>query len=269
MYGGSVMAVLRAMHGTTMRERAWWKQLLIAILLTWLFVRERERSKRAVVASALLVAALQLTLGRFNWFHRYEVYALIFTVLVASTALVYSTRISLRYLILGLLIIAFPYEQALLNTPAGASNVFQQQYQMHRFETEFYRKTVAVNDLGLVSYHRPSGVYVLDLWGLASPEAARQAVKDSPWLDGITREHGAGLAMIIPEWFKVPEDWHPLATMCISEKNPTSIALRCMVFYSTEVGDQNELTNELKAFAQTLPAGMKMTLGRDSTDADE
>ena len=50
--------------------------------------------------------------------------------------------------------------------------VYEQQFQMHRFLANFPGRIVAVNDLGLVSYDRPPGLYVLDLWGLASPEAS-------------------------------------------------------------------------------------------------
>jgi hypothetical protein len=42
-----------------------------------------------------------------------------------------------------------------------------------------------------------------------------------------------------------------------------------MVFYSTAVGDKALLTAEIAAFARTLPASVKITLGRDSTAVDE
>jgi hypothetical protein len=166
-----------------------------------------------------------------------------------------------------LLAVGFPYAQALWQTPAAASNVYQQQYQMHRFVADFYGKPVAVNDLGWVSYRRPAGVRVLDLWGLASPEASRQPHKDAAWLDAITATHGTGLAMIYPEWYEqgAPDDWDPLATMCITAPR-TSVAEPCMVFYATAVGDKAALTAEMAAFARTLPASVKITLGRDSTE---
>jgi hypothetical protein len=115
----------------------------------------------------------------------------------------------------GLLAVAFPYAQALWQTPAAASNVYQQQYQMHRFVADFYRKSVAVNDIGWVSYRRPPGVQVLDLWGLASPEASRQPNKDAGWLDDVTAAHGTGLAMIYSEWYRegAPDDWYLPASL--------------------------------------------------------
>jgi hypothetical protein len=269
-----LLAVLRHMYLETnvgtMHEYAWWGQFLVALLLGYLALREKQRFRRFVLAGALLTAMLQLAVGRVNWFHRYEVYALIFTALVVSTALVESTQLRRSSLTLCLLLLGLPYFQALQDTPAAANNIYQQQYQMHRFVADFYRKSVAVNDLGWVSYRRPPEVYVLDLWGLASPEASRQPDKDADWLDAITRAHSAGLAMIYPDWYEegAPDDWDPLATMCISGPR-VSVGRPCMVFYSTAVGDKALLTNEIAAFARTLPAGVKITLGRDSTDIDD
>jgi len=276
--GDGALAVLGTMYGIAVREGAWWGQLAVAVLLACLAVGERQRVRRFVLGGALLAAALQLAAGRVNWFHRYEVYALIFTALVATTVLIETVRLRRDVLAgtlaVGLLLLGAPYGWALWDTPAAAANVYQQQYQMHRFLADYYRGTVAVNDLGWVSYRRPAGVYVLDLWGLASPEASRQAHKDADWLDTITRAHGAGLAMIYPDWFEegAPDDWDPLATMCIAGPR-VSVARPCMVFYDTGVSgtadDKARLTAEIAAFARTLPAGVKMRLGRDSTDKDE
>jgi len=260
--------VLLALH-VGMREVAWWDLLLVAGLLLSLVLSERRRVQRCVLGGTLLAVLLQLAIGRFNWLHRYEVYAMIFAALVAAAALRQSTRLRLGFLAAGLLAPGAPYVRALWDTPAAASNIYQQQYQMHRFVADYYRGTVAVNDIGWVSYRRPRGLYVLDLWGLASPEASRQTVKDGDWMDAITRAHGAGLAIIYPDWYEegAPDDWDPLATMCFGGR--AIISRRCVVFYSTEAGDKALLTAEIAAFARTLPAEVKMTLGRDSTDVDE
>jgi hypothetical protein len=268
----AVMSILHAQYravSTRITVPEWWTQAAIGVLLLVLAVLAKQRARRFALLGAALAAGLQLALGQFDWFHRYEVYAIVFTVLVAAQALL-SMRLHWRYLAIALFAIAWPYELALWDTPAAAANIYQQQYQMHRFVADFYRRNVAVNDLGWVSYRRPASVYVLDLWGLASPEASRQAHKDAAWLDAIVREHGAGLAIVYPDWYDegAPDDWQPLATMCI--RSPfTSISRPCVVFYSTAAGDAGLLTAEMAAFARTLPASVKMTLGKDSTDDDE
>jgi len=268
--GSGAMAAIRTKYWSsdvgTMREYAWWALFALSVLLAVLAVREKQYVRRAVLCGALLAAGLQLAVGQFNWFHRYEVYAVAFTVLVAMTALVESTRVWRSVLVAGLAAVAFPYAQALWQTPAAASNVYQQQYQMHRFVAEFYRQPVAVNDLGWVSYRRPAGVRVLDLWGLASPEASRTPDKDAGWLDDMTAAHGTGLAIIYPDWYEegAPDDWDPLATMCISSPR-TSVARPCVAFYRTGVGNRTLLRTEVAAFAKTLPASVNISLDADST----
>jgi hypothetical protein len=265
----AVATVMRSVYWGIV-EPAWWDQLLVALLLAWLTIRERVRPARFLLAAAFFAALLQLTVGRFNWFHRYEVYAFVFTVMIAATALAESTRLRYRYLLIGLLALAWPYELALWETPVAAANVYQQQYQMHRFLAGFSGHAVAVNDLGLVSYDRPPGLYVLDLWGLASPEASRQINKDNAWLDAITRAHDATLVILYPNWYPqgAPDDWQPLGTMCAASRK-VSISRRCVVFYSTPLGDHDALQSELAAFARTLPGTVKMTLGKDSTSEDD
>ncbi|MDX1696293.1 MAG: hypothetical protein R3208_21185, partial [Ketobacteraceae bacterium] len=56
-----------------------------------------------------------------------------------------------------------PYVVNLVTVPIASNNIYQQQYQMHRFAVEYYNKPLAVNDLGYVSYNNDN--YVLDLWG--------------------------------------------------------------------------------------------------------
>ena len=244
-------------------------QMALTALLVYFAVMEKRRMPRFVLGGAALAEVLQVAIGRYGWFHRYEVYALIFGGIVVATLLVESKRLYPALLTIGLIALGSANLAALLQTPAAASNVYQQQYQMHRFVAEFYKRNVAVNDLGWVSYRRPAGVYVLDLVGLASPEVARRAVKDEAWLDAITREHGAGVAMVYPDWLAgIPDDWEPLAKMCVTGPR-ISAAWPCMVFYSTGVGDHALLTADMAAFARTLPASVKMTLGKDSTDEDE
>jgi hypothetical protein len=253
------------------QQPAWWNQLLVAILLAFLMLREKRRAVRMLLAAGVTAALLQLLAGRVNWFHRYEVYAFAFTVMLAATALVESTDLQPQILLAGLVALSWPYALAAWQTPEAATEVYQQQFQMHRFLANFGGRAVAVNDLGLVSYSRPRNLYVLDLWGLASPEASRQRNKDAAWLEDITAKRDAGLAIVYPDWYPEggPDEWDPLATMCIAVRRPVAIADRCVVFYSTDRASTAALQAEVSAFARTLPAGVKMTLGQDTTEVDE
>lgn len=56
-------------------------------------------------------------------------------------------------------------------TPLAASDLYEQQYQMARLAQSFYRRAVAVNDLGLVAHGNNN--YALDLWGLGSEQVRK------------------------------------------------------------------------------------------------
>jgi hypothetical protein len=59
----------------------------------------------------------------------------------------------------ALLMLNRGYVKGTLETPLAGRGVYEQQYQMHRFAVEFYKRPVAVNDLGWVSYRNPNYVF--------------------------------------------------------------------------------------------------------------
>ena len=231
--------------------------LLLLILLVF-FARERSRPRRFVIAGAMFVAASQLLIGRFGWFHRYEVYALIFLGLIVVRLAAEQPKIKFVYVALLLLFCAGPFIRASLDPIRGAVEIDRQQYQMHRFVAEFYGHSVAVNDIGLVSYQRPQGVYILDVFGLASPEASRQIDKTAPWLAGIVERHGVQMAILYPDWFRIPPAWAPLAKMCLDSQNQ-HVAEQCVTFYSTSEATRPASLLSLQHFAPTVPQGVDIT----------
>jgi hypothetical protein len=231
--------------------------LLLLILLVF-FARERSRPRRFVIAGAMFVAASQILIGRFGWFHRYEVYALIFLGLIVVRLAADEPKIRFGYVALLLLFCAGPFVISALGPIRGAVEIDQQHYQMHRFVAEFYGQAVAVNDIGLVSYQRPQGVYILDVFGLASPEAAEQIDKTAPWLAGIVERHGVQMAMLYPDWFRIPSTWTPLAKMCLDSQN-LHVAERCVTFYSTSEATRQASLLSLQHFAPTVPRGVDIT----------
>ena len=233
---------------------------LIFAGLAW---RTPQRERRAVFAGAAVLAGLQLTIGHFNWFHRYEVYALIVLALLCMRVLAERPKFMFGFFALGLLFCATPYIDGTAVTTAGALRVYEQQFQMHRFVTEFYHGDYAVNDLGWVSYQRRPGVYVLDIYGLASLEAWRQPNKTAAWMENIVREHGIKLAMVYPnpEWNHIPTSWNGMGEMCLSLPDPGFLGERCVVFYSTTPHEDSALRLQLAEFAKTLPPGVTFTLG--------
>ena len=147
----------------------------------------------------------------------------------------------------------FQYLRYTLRIPIAGNNIHEQQYQMHRFVTEFWRRPVAVNDLGWVSYANDQPV--LDLWGLASKEAlvARKTRASKEWMAELTGEKRVGLAIIYTGWFNgLPPSWEKVATMNLSRIAVTP-ALGWVDFYATDPALAPEIRELLRRFHPTLP----------------
>ena len=98
---------------------------------------------------------------------------------------------------MGSVFLAYAYVKAAVYTPIASEGHYDQQYQMHRFVTDFYKEPVAVNDLGWVSYG--NNAFVLDLEGLGSESVrglrAAHAF-DAAHMAGLTSHYNVGLVMI-------------------------------------------------------------------------
>lgn len=232
-----------------------------------------EAGTRAGIALAgFLMLAAHLALGSTGWFERYEIYALLAAgmgvVVLARAPLARALGADRPFLAvaaaLGAIAVMTPYATATFLTGAAARNVYLQQYQMHRFVTEYLRGPVAVNDLGWVAYRNDA--YVLDLWGLGSEAAriARAADNRAPdpsaaWLDRLARENGADLAMIYDSWLpRRPATWVRLGQLNLGGRVITS-AGDTVAFYATRPGAAPDLTAKMRAFANTLPAPASLT----------
>ncbi len=234
------------------------KTAMIACLavLAWHW-RSSEGRRRVVLAAAVVVGVLHLLAGQFGWFYRYEIYALAFCGMIAIGAVMpHSPKVALY----GVALASIAYLEAIGLTPRGALNIYEQQFQMHRFVTEHYRRPFAVNDLGWVSIDQPREGYVLDLWGLASNEAVRQRDKSPEWMDEVTRRHGAGLAMFYGTAFRgIPATWTKAGELRLASKRVTA-SDATVLFYATSVGDAVEIRAALRAFRPKLPPGVVLAI---------
>ncbi len=233
-------------------------RLLLTVLLITLAVLswgERDRLRRFALGGAALAAGLHLAVGRFHWFHRYEVYAVFFSVLVILHVAHERERGLLGWYVLGLLGCSYLYIQAFEDVPRSAGDVYREQFQMHRFVTDYYTGNFAVNDLGLASYRRQPDTYVLDLWGLGSEEAARQRDKSTAWLDTVTRAHNVDLVMDYALWFSPPPpSWRLLGEVCLNEL-PVALGDPCVNYYATNPETAGDLQQDFDQFALTIPSG--------------
>jgi hypothetical protein len=265
---GKTYELLRANYHAALDESARWPVLALGVILGCFLIKERNPGRRAVLFAGVMVAALQMAIGRFGWFNRYEVYALIFLALLYFRC-VSSPRITaispsdgvpipIQYgtVVLVLFYLATPYIAATTQTAMASREIYRQQFQMHRFINDYYGKDVAMNDIGMASYRRPAGIYILDLVGLASLEAETATDRSPAWLQVIVDRRHIALAILYPEWFRIPSAWTPLGRMCDVELNHKVTAERCVVFYSTSPGSATEIHADLARFVPNLPPGV-------------
>ena len=206
--------------------------------------------------------------GQFGWMDRYEDYAMIGTAWMG----IYLTRNHIRKVLSNrksrliyfcatagiLAVFCSPYLLSTWRVPIAANNSYEQQYQMHRFINDFYRAPVAVNDLGLVSYHNPN--FVLDLGGLSSEKARilRMSDASAEEYQEFVAASGVHLVILYDSWFhnQIPAGWIKVASMDLSRRR-VSAAEPEVQFYATDSSTAGKLQPELQSFSKGLPGRRK------------
>jgi hypothetical protein len=278
LYAHVVAALQKAYTEFVRYPPAWVFVLLIpTVMLHPLLLARRDPSRRAqrrfgvkqefVFAGAVVaVLSAHVLLGAWSGNYRYEIYAA--TAAAAAAIILWHTEIThfvergkpwvIVAAAAGLLAINLYYVWATVRSPIASRGIYEQQYQMHRFVTEFYERPVAVNDLGWVSYRNPS--YVLDLWGLGSEEARRMRLAREPdWMARLAQEHHVGLAMIYAQWFgeDIPAGWRPLAVLKTPHRTAASFPV---TFYVTSPDALADANAALRRFTPVLPTGDQVTI---------
>lgn len=218
--------------------------------------------------------------GRFGWLYRYEDYLMVGAALIGIYLMQGEIRNVLadkktRLIIPGLFFVAlaafcFPYLQSTWQTSIEANNIYEQQFQMHHFVNDYYRAPVAVNDLGLVSYHNPN--FVLDLGGLASEQARilQMSGADADAYRDLVARNGVHLVIIYDEWF--PDDlsagWVKVASLALSRQRVSSAEAEVQ-FYATDAATASKVRPELQAFSKVLPPRVRLTVYGPATNAAE
>jgi hypothetical protein len=248
--------------------------LLVAALLLLMhaaFARQRRREERLLALAAAAAVALHVAAGPYGAYYRYSAYIWLWS----SVAVLYVHRDAWLALprqmnmagaagliLAGWTLLAAPMFAAHFTTPIASNNIYQQQHQMGRFVSDFYRKPAAVNDLGAVSYQNDH--YVLDFIGLASREALerRTAHQGHEWMQDMARAKNVGLIMLYSEWFpSVPPTWIKLGELRLSRRKITP-AFSGVDIYARTPEDAEEILPVLERFQPTLPEEGLLTLNR-------
>ena len=246
------------------------------ILLFW-FGWAKDKRKRQLALASLVAIGLHAIAGRYGWYHRYEIYVLAFGLMMVTHLTLpafyraldvddaQNTRLlsSIGLVVAIGLVVGAPYIQILYSMPKASNNVYEQQYQMHRFVVQFYKKPVAVNDLGYVSYQNEN--HVLDLWGLGSQDALKARLKadKADWKDSLVEAAKVELIMIYEDWFEeIPKSWLKIGELHLGRGRVTP-ARSFVSFYVVNERVRAEVLKTIKSFRETLPDETKFILANE------
>ena len=232
--------------------------LILSACVLLLGATELRRNRRKGYFALAIAASgfAHLMFGSTGWMDRYETYATVSQ--VAALALMLGTVSSflrtaaiLAALVGGL----FTYGPYALSIYAWNPKAIAAQHgEMARFAKVYLKAPVAVNDIGYVAWQNPN--YVLDLWGLASPEALALRLSDGSagWAGPLAEEKDVRLAMVYDKWLSdaVPATWVRLGVLHLEV--PTAfLGDRAVTFYATNPSEATDLRALLKDWEESLP----------------
>lgn len=230
-------------------------QALLLPPLLFAALRKGKSEHRLLAASAAVSVALHLAVGRFGWFHRYGVYMWVYSTMVVFH--LYRPFLKQRRMLFAVVLLAASgnYLTGYLRIPFASGNIYRQQYQTARLVGDWVQGPVAVNDLGLVALYSDS--YVLDLWGLAVPEALEGA-GDQAWVDSAAAASGVNLAVVYPDRFEGLLHWERIAVM---ELQPPLVVCAdgSVEVKAAPWADADSLYKIVEEFSATLPDGVEFT----------
>ena len=248
-------------------------QVALTIAVIFLLA-ESSLTGRALAAShrtfgVLFVGTslLHASLVKVEWFFRYDAYLMVLGVLAIGLLAPPFDRQRWRAasegtLAVGALValLALPLLNraisAVATTPAASANVYQQQFQMAHFFQRFYpRDTVAINDIGAVSWLASSRI--LDIAGLASQDVTelwRQGTMTPQALDAVAARHDVkAVAMYVRVFARViPPSWRRVGEWRIA--NRVGVSEDTVVFFARSSDQAGRLRAALDAYRAMLPA---------------
>jgi hypothetical protein len=257
--------------------------LMIALMCICFYLRKKQIV--SPLLNVLITAiVLQWFAGSYGVFVycRYSPYIISFALLLCvyvfsgllkdnlDTITTYKKRIVICVMLINLDILVIT-----LTIPFAGNNIYQQHYHIHKFVNEFYKKPVAVNDLGYVSFNNDR--YVLDLYGLGNYDSLNNRLifsdkskktllaanksyhGEHDWMSLNMDRYDVDLAIIYEHWFKIPENWKKVAELSFSSLKVTA-ASNTVSFYISSSQPEEEIRLSLSKFKKSLKGKKDMTL---------
>lgn len=254
--------VFRTLGSSINSNRGSWVMLFSTLLAGWALIRGISTPRAKAALFLALAGVLHSAFGTYGWYHRYESYifgAMLYAVLALAPSMLpgladrWRIAHSAALALVGGLV-ASPYILGLISIPIAANNIHVQQEQMHRFATGWWKRPLAVNDLGWVSYKNDA--YILDLWGLGSHTAleARLSGKDPSWMAEMAKSRNIGLAMVYESWIPAKAaGWIKVGELRLHGARVTPAASEVAI-YATSRDLVPEIEALLIDFRKTLPS---------------
>lgn len=224
------------------------------VLLGFIFFSKISKDNKMVLSILSMAFFLQLIFGRFDWYHRYEMYlwACLWYVMLHlyfSSKQASKRLSSYHFLIFFMILGSFSYFTVLISLAKASNNIYKQQYQMKQFVMNWVRGPVAANDIGWLSFENP--YYVLDLYGLGNYQIYKNRVfqENGNWMNDIVTQNSIELAMIYKNWFPyIPKNW--VLLRCLTYDNTPLIGENTVYFYATDKKYVKNLSTKLDHFKQ-------------------
>jgi hypothetical protein len=232
----------------------------IFFLLTLMpLVRGESARYRYLWLVVVLVLYMHLLGGGYGFLGRYEAYAVTAMIIGLGSALPsILPRVGRQIAFMGIFFICSEIHVPTISlTPSASTTIYVQQYQMHRFATEFFPYPVALNDLGWMSYGNKA--YILDLGGLAS-DTIRVIHQRGTWTPEFIRDlalqKGIVYAMIYRSWMpSLPSEWCLVGVL----KTFNTVAGNDKVsIYLINPAYRQQMEAALDEWEKTLPMGAKL-----------
>jgi len=243
------------------------------VLLLATVVRRSSPVRARHLAGCCAAAILGFALGGAGTYgNRYEIFvwassllALLYIHAGAITGFIRDARwpFALAVGLLAVPLLSWSYVREWAMSDLGAGNIYQQQFQMHRFVTDYHRGPVAANDIGCLAYR--NDYPVADLAGIVSAGTWRRRLEsdDVQWMDDVARAAGARCAMIYVDWFRgLPTNWVPVGELHLGQRL-VSCAGAEVGFFATDAGSAEAIREQLRAFGATLPPGVRLDIRGD------
>jgi len=226
-----------------------------------------------LILSGLLII-IQLIFINNDWILRYTSYLIVMG-LIALILGVYDylpKKFSFKFnkksipkylgisLIVILLLSPFAFKTYYLTIiPQSTNNIYEQQYQMASFLSEYYPNgSIAANDIGAINYF--TNIECLDLVGLSSNDVA-QAHENNTFnaqeLNNLANQHHVQIAIIYEEWWvgDIPSNWIKVGEW--TTPHDVILGNDTVSFYATSPQYETELIENLKSFSPQLPKDIK------------